>query len=37
MAAKEARINGNISKIVYECADLWFYSLIVLAQFNLNL
>lgn len=36
MAAKDARVDGDTSKIVYECADLWFHSMIMLAQFNLT-
>lgn len=36
MAAKDARIDGDTSRVVYECADLWFHSLIMLAQFDLK-
>ena len=36
MAAKDARNGGDVSKIVYECADLWFHSLVLLAQFGLT-
>ena len=36
MAAKDARNNGESAKIIYECADLWFHSLILLAQFDLT-
>ena len=36
MAAKDVRGGGDASKVVYECADLWFHSLIMLAQFNLT-
>lgn len=36
MAAKDARSSGDATKLVYECADLWFHSLIMLAQFNLT-
>ncbi|MEO8600691.1 MAG: phosphoribosyl-ATP diphosphatase [bacterium] len=36
MAAKDARINGDASKVLYECADLWFHSLVMLAQFDLT-
>lgn len=35
MAAKDAR-KGDASKLVYECADLWFHSMIMLAQFGLT-
>jgi phosphoribosyl-ATP pyrophosphohydrolase len=36
MAAKDARIDGDSSKVLYECADLWFHSMIMLAQFGLT-
>jgi phosphoribosyl-ATP pyrophosphohydrolase len=36
MAAKDARAAGDASKLLYECADLWFHSLIMLAQFDLT-
>jgi len=36
MAAKDARVGGDTYKIVYECADLWFHSLIMLAHFDLK-
>ncbi|MEO6351774.1 MAG: phosphoribosyl-ATP diphosphatase [Oxalobacteraceae bacterium] len=36
MAAKDARVDGDASKVLYECADLWFHSLIMLAQFGLT-
>jgi len=36
MAAKDARIDGDASKVLYECADLWFHTLVMLAQFNLT-
>jgi phosphoribosyl-ATP pyrophosphohydrolase len=36
MAAKDARVDGDTAKVIYECADLWFHSLIMLAQFNLT-
>ena len=36
MAAKDARVDGDTSKVLCECADLWFHSLIMLAQFNLT-
>ncbi|MFZ3286821.1 MAG: phosphoribosyl-ATP diphosphatase [Telluria sp.] len=36
MAAKDARVDGDTSKVLYECADLWFHSLVMLAQFNLT-
>lgn len=35
MAAKDARAGGDRSKVLYECADLWFHSMIMLAQFDL--
>tara|TARA_R110001599_G_scaffold64023_4_gene179408 strand:- start:81788 stop:82126 length:339 start_codon:yes stop_codon:yes gene_type:complete len=36
MAAKDARTSGDTSKVLYECADLWFHSLVLLAQFDLK-
>jgi phosphoribosyl-ATP pyrophosphohydrolase len=36
MAAKDARATGDTSKVLYECADLWFHSMIMLAQFDLT-
>ena len=36
MAAKDARAGGDASKVLYECADLWFHSLVMLAQFGLT-
>ncbi|MGB6054898.1 MAG: phosphoribosyl-ATP diphosphatase [Burkholderiaceae bacterium] len=36
MAAKDARAGGERAKLVYECADLWFHSMIMLAQFELT-
>ncbi|MDQ2822332.1 MAG: phosphoribosyl-ATP diphosphatase [Pseudomonadota bacterium] len=36
MAAKDARVGGDDAKVLYEVADLWFHSLVLLAQFNLT-
>jgi phosphoribosyl-ATP pyrophosphohydrolase len=36
MAAKDARISGDKSKVLYECADLWFHSMVLLAHFDLT-
>lgn len=36
MAAKDARHGGDASKVLYETADLWFHSLVMLAQFGLT-
>ena len=36
MAAKDARVSGDHSKVLYECADLWFHSLVMLAHYNLT-
>ena len=36
MAAKDARVDGDSAKVVYECADLWFHSMVMLAHFNLK-
>lgn len=36
MAAKDARAGGDCAKLLYEVADLWFHSLVLLAQFELT-
>jgi len=36
MAAKDARAQGDASKVLYECADLWFHTLVMLAHFGLR-
>jgi len=36
MAAKDARHDGDRSKVLYECADLWFHSMVLLAKFDLT-
>lgn len=36
MAAKDVRAGAEPSKLLYECADLWFHSMIMLAQFKLT-
>ena len=36
LAAKDARVSGDASKVLYECADLWFHSLVMLAHFGLT-
>ena len=36
MAAKDARHDGDTSKLIYECADLWFHSMVLLAKFDLQ-
>ncbi|RBA24900.1 phosphoribosyl-ATP diphosphatase [Herminiimonas fonticola] len=36
MAAKDARVDGNKSQVLYECADLWFHTAVLLAQFDLK-
>lgn len=36
MAAKDAESGQNADKIVYEVADLWFHTLVLLAQQNLH-
>ncbi|GAA4097529.1 phosphoribosyl-ATP diphosphatase [Zhongshania borealis] len=32
LAAKDAEISGDNSKLIYETADLWFHSLVMLSQ-----
>ena len=36
MAAKDARASGDTSKVLYEVADLWFHSMVLLAKFDLS-
>lgn len=36
MAAKDARHGGDAAKVVYEVADLWFHSMVLLAQLGLT-
>jgi phosphoribosyl-ATP pyrophosphohydrolase len=36
MAAKDARVDGDSAKVLYECADLWFHTLVLLAKFDLT-
>ena len=36
MAAKDVRHGADANQLLYECADLWFHSLIMLAQFDLS-
>jgi phosphoribosyl-ATP pyrophosphohydrolase len=36
MAAKDARASGDNAALVYETADLWFHSLIMLSQFGIT-
>ena len=36
MAAKDARITNDSTNLIYECADLWFHSMVLLAHFNLS-
>ena len=36
MAAKDARQTDARDKVLYECADLWFHSMIMLSQFDLS-
>ena len=36
MAAKDARVSGDPAKVLYETADLWFHSMVLLAQFGLT-
>lgn len=36
MAAKDASVDGNTDKVVYEVADLWFHTMVLLAQQGLH-
>lgn len=34
MAAKDARQSGDRSDLIYECADLWFHTMVMLAHYD---
>ena len=36
LAARDAEQGDDSAKVVYETADLWFHSLVMLAQLNLG-
>ena len=36
MAAKDADHGGDVNKIVYEVADLWFHSMVALSHYGLT-
>lgn len=36
LAAKDAASSGNCDELVYETADLWFHSLVMLSHFDLD-
>ncbi|HET8731824.1 MAG TPA: phosphoribosyl-ATP diphosphatase [Moraxellaceae bacterium] len=36
IAAKDAAVTGKHDDLVYETADLWFHSLVMLSHFNLH-
>ncbi len=36
LAAKDAERDGNTDDLVYETADLWFHSLVMLSHFNVH-
>ena len=36
MAAKDARVSGDTAGLLYEVADLWFHSMVLLAKFDLT-
>ena len=36
MAAKDARVAGDSAKLLYEVADLWFHSMVLLSKFDLT-
>ena len=36
MAAKDARVSGDASKLLYETADLWFHTMVLLSRFGLS-
>ena len=36
IAAKDAAISGNADDVIYETADLWFHSLVMLSALNIE-
>lgn len=36
IAAKDAAITGNADDVIYETADLWFHSLVMLSALNIE-
>ena len=36
MAAKDVRAGADPAKLLYETADLWFHSMVLLARFGLT-
>lgn len=34
MAAKDAQVDGKTEHLIYETADLWFHTLVMLGHFN---
>lgn len=36
LAAKDAERSGDVSDLVYETADLWFHTLVMLSQLNVH-
>ena len=36
LAAKDAELSGNNEKVIYETADLWFHSLVMLSSLGEN-
>lgn len=36
LAAKDAEHTGNTDELVYETADLWFHTLVMLSQLNIH-
>ena len=36
IAAKDAALSGNTDDLVYETADLWFHTLVMLGHFNVG-
>ncbi len=36
LAAKDAERSGNTDDVVYETADLWFHTLVMLSQLNVH-
>ena len=36
IAAKDAKVSGEVDDVIYETADLWFHSLVMLSSLNIE-
>ena len=37
LAAKDTSVNGNTDQVIYETADLWFHSMVMLSHLNIDI